>query len=177
VEREEGGLSCSGVEEMVAGRAEGQWRGRREGEGGAVESAVTERLSRRYGELSFFLRTIGDEWISRYGRWFTVTAHHRYRPSGWTSCTSITPRGSPVRESSGCGLRALVGEATWVAPKIVAGRSPGCSPPAACIACKSKRVGWTWTGTPNTYGHEGRGGGETCRPCRGNPTPDLRVSA
>jgi hypothetical protein len=38
------------------------------------------------------------------------------------------------------------------------------------------RVGWTWTGTPNTYGHEGRGG-ETCRPCRGNPTPDLRVSA
>jgi hypothetical protein len=54
VEREEGGLSCSGVEEMVAGRAEGQWRGRREGEGGAVESAVTERLSRRYGELSFF---------------------------------------------------------------------------------------------------------------------------
>jgi hypothetical protein len=42
VEREEDGLSCSGVEEMPAGGAEARWRGRCGGEGNRVERTVTE---------------------------------------------------------------------------------------------------------------------------------------
>jgi hypothetical protein len=42
VEREEDRLLCSCAEEMPAGEVEVRWRGRRGGEGSAVESAVAE---------------------------------------------------------------------------------------------------------------------------------------
>jgi hypothetical protein len=42
VEREEDRLPCSGAEEMPAGEVEVRWRGRRGGEGSAVESVVAE---------------------------------------------------------------------------------------------------------------------------------------
>jgi hypothetical protein len=101
MEREEDELSCFGAEDMPVGGAEALWRGRRGGEGSAMESTVAEarvverghgELSRCCCEVSFpFFRIVGaskrvDEHI-RCGCWACVTAHYWHRLGGQTPYT------------------------------------------------------------------------------------------
>jgi hypothetical protein len=64
VEREEDGLSCSGVEEIPAGGAKARWRGRCGGEGNRVEREVAEAAQRSAVTESFRDARRVDEQIS-----------------------------------------------------------------------------------------------------------------
>jgi hypothetical protein len=92
-------LPCSGAEEMPADGAKARWRGRHGQEVSAMESAVAEAVQRsavtraivtlQWGDFLFsFFRTVGtNAWADKIRLLSYVTAHHRHRPDGRTSCT------------------------------------------------------------------------------------------